>query len=481
MRALVFLSVIPRFLSLVFRELHRESPDLQADAIAIARDHRRVALESGGPWGHISLFSDFLRQHGLDASPNLEYLELMEEQFGQPNLYLFAAADWFAKDYPHNRMLRFLELAFRFMMEEWDRNQPDLVVAEGIDCGLSHALYAIATKRGVPFIVPAPGRFPGRISLIRNPHDRWERAEALMADYLVGGIPADARLQAEQYVHLLRKSDPQITDLVSVDRSQVVRQGDLAYFGEIFQRYFEDCDNYHGSPPWTAIGQRMGRVWRTRWARARYSVPPRGEKYVLFPLHVQPEATTLTLAPFLVDQPSVVENIAKSLPIGHYVYVKEHRYGVGRRPLDEYRRIARIPNARLLGPEAPVRELILGSSAVVTITGTMGLEALIYRKPAVTLGRPFYDASGLSHPVGDMRDLPHVFRQATVHNPLDEERLVTFLAAAFQSSFPGQVGYERVSPREAFSAGNVARFANELRHEMENSKAGRVLATGMQS
>ena len=62
------------------------------------------------------------------------------------------------------------------------------------------------------------------------------------------------------------------------------------------------------------------------------AMPPSGAPYVYVPLHFQPEMTTLVLAPFCVDQIAVIENVAKTLPIDHRLYVKEHKASLGRRP-----------------------------------------------------------------------------------------------------------------------------------------------------
>jgi Capsule polysaccharide biosynthesis protein len=258
-----------------------------------------------------------------------------------------------------------------------------------------------------------------------------------------------------------------------MDRRKLIRAGDWAYFREVRRIYAEDPEDYLSYTPSFVLGQRLGRVFRARFATRHFSRPHhQSDRFVLFPLHVQPEATTLTLAPFLVDQPTLVANIAKSLPVGYLLYVKEHAYAVGRRHLAEYARMAACPNVRLISAEANVHDLVPASAAVATITGTMGLEALIYGRPSITFARPFYVASGLTHEVGDMRELPHVMRRAIFENHPDQERLVTFLAAALDATYPGMIGYEKVSPPEAMSEQNISAVADAFAREIStcNSK-----------
>ena len=51
---------------------------------------------------------------------------------------------------------------------------------------------------------------------------------------------------------------------------------------------------------------------------------PSNEKFLFFPLQVQPERNVDIDAPFYSNQIEVITNIAKALPVGFKLYVKEH-------------------------------------------------------------------------------------------------------------------------------------------------------------
>ena len=53
-----------------------------------------------------------------------------------------------------------------------------------------------------------------------------------------------------------------------------------------------------------------------------YEIPD--TPFIFFPLHLEPERTLLMKAPFYTNQLSLIENIAKSIPIGYKLLVKEH-------------------------------------------------------------------------------------------------------------------------------------------------------------
>ena len=60
---------------------------------------------------------------------------------------------------------------------------------------------------------------------------------------------------------------------------------------------------------------------------------------------------------------------------------------LGRNTFRLLHRLRRRPNVRLVDPYTSTHELIRRSEAVVVISSTVGLEALLYDKPVLTLGR----------------------------------------------------------------------------------------------
>lgn len=106
--------------------------------------------------------------------------------------------------------------------------------------------------------------------------------------------------------------------------------------------------------------------------------------FVFFPLHYQPEATTVPHSGSLADQVQTAKRIASLLPEGHTLVVKEHtttfrpnlqgRHG---RSKAFWRTLAAIPNVVLVDHRASSQNLITTSEAVVTICGTASWEAAI--------------------------------------------------------------------------------------------------------
>jgi hypothetical protein len=183
---------------------------------------------------------------------------------------------------------------------------------------------------------------------------------------------------------------------------------------------------------------------RREWAIRSKQVPgaeiPRigEEPYVYFPLHLNPEASTMVLAPNYVNQEFIVEILAKNIPLSHKLYVKEHPTMYGRRPSGFYKRIGAYPNVRIISPEADSLQLSCHADLVATITGTAGWEAILMDKPVLTFGENFYSRLGFSTPATDLAELGSIIKELIWHWKPDGDRtnrLLLYLTAVYQNSF----------------------------------------------
>ena len=99
-----------------------------------------------------------------------------------------------------------------------------------------------------------------------------------------------------------------------------------------------------------------------------------GEKYIYYPLHINPEYSTQVQGTMWLDQVALIELLAKSIPFDWKVYVKEHpgTLVARTRPLSFYKKLKRIPNVTIVPIDADMHTLIINSQMVAVITGTSG-------------------------------------------------------------------------------------------------------------
>jgi hypothetical protein len=121
------------------------------------------------------------------------------------------------------------------------------------------------------------------------------------------------------------------------------------------------------------------------------------DNYVFFPLHYQPERTSLPEGLFYEDQLMILNLLEKTLPENYMIYVKEHKTqfypfmeGHQGRWKYFYETCLKSERVKLIDVDQEPFGLIDSSKAVVTITGTVGLESLIRKKKVIVFGRAWY-------------------------------------------------------------------------------------------
>lgn len=152
-------------------------------------------------------------------------------------------------------------------------------------------------------------------------------------------------------------------------------------------------------------------------------------KFVYYPMGVDLERNLLIGSPFFNNQTEVIRYIAKSLPPGYKLYVKETPGQSTRqwRSKSEYNEIISIPNVTLIHPTVKNLVMLQNCSLVVTIIGTSGIEAAVYEKPTIVFADVGYRILPSVFRVTDPETLPSLIRKAlnTKVNAIDVDKYFT--------------------------------------------------------
>ncbi len=160
--------------------------------------------------------------------------------------------------------------------------------------------------------------------------------------------------------------------------------------------------------------------------------------FYFYPLHLEPEAVVLYWADGIYsNQVKLIENIASQLPVGVFLYVKDHPHLYGYRDVIDYERLKDIPNVKLIAPKIPGKEIIKYSKGVITLNGTAGFEALLLNKHVITFGKPFYHISSRVYFVKNIKDLRGVLYEIEDMKFEDDDYLYRFVLAYLRSLKPG--------------------------------------------
>ncbi|MDC1200506.1 hypothetical protein N8012_01365 [Pelagibacteraceae bacterium] len=125
------------------------------------------------------------------------------------------------------------------------------------------------------------------------------------------------------------------------------------------------------------------------------------QKYIYFPLHYQPEATTYPFGGIFIDQIRAIKLLAAYFT-NYKIVVKEHpdtfnishlawTKGDYTRNENFYDQISSIKDVIFVDLKKNSLDLIKGASAVATVAGAVGLESLLMGKHTLIFGHPWYE------------------------------------------------------------------------------------------
>lgn len=341
---------------------------------------------------------------------------------------------------------------FRAMEHVFDTHRPDVLVPDIGSETMRTAAHAVALQRGVPTFFLFYTLFPDPLRLYVD----VPQAPIMPREEVVA-IDARQRARVEAFVADFKERGRAIVR----DRHIAVTGSKLKDFARhVAVKATIERDNPYLTPQrhiTHAVGQRV----RRRKVPRLYEDRDPSRPFLYFPLHVTDDFKVKRMTPHCVDQASLIEQVADVLPQGYDLVVKEHPRDVGRNPVAFLERVSSRPNVRLVSASTSSHQLIQDAAAVVVIGSTVGVEALLYGTPVLTLGQPWYSGYGLTVDVDSFRVLPQGVGAVLDFRP-DHEQVLRFLHAAWSRCYPGApAGYDPSEENARTLAATLHRAAQE--------------------
>ena len=307
-----------------------------------------------------------------------------------------------------------------------DRVRPDIVVPEVGSETMRTAAHLVSLQRELTVLFLFYTIFPNPLRLYVNTLHAPIVDESELRE-----LSPDERAEVEGFMaRFIEKNKP-----IRAYRDTKLRFPGWDVIGQRVAITLFDRGNEYKRPGRGFLERRYERL-RGRAARLLYQPLREGRPFVYFPLHVTDDYKIKRVIPHCVDQASLIEQIADSLPHGYDLVLKEHPMSIGRNTLSLLRRLRRIPNVRLVEPYTSSHDLVQRAEAVAVISSTVGLEALMHRKPVLTLGQPFYSGYGVTLDVDSFREIRTKVPELLEFRP-DRERILRFLHAAMRRCYEG--------------------------------------------
>jgi hypothetical protein len=316
---------------------------------------------------------------------------------------------------------------FRALERVFDEVRPDVLVPEVGNETIRVAAHELALARRIPVLFLMYTIFPNPLRLyVDTLH------APIVSQEEVRTLTPEEHDEVESFRHaFIERAQP----IRAYHRWPLEWRRAKLFAGHVRRRLTTDRDNDYLQPA-KLLWRNVAETARGKLAQPFYDDLEPARPFVYFPLHVTDDYKILKIIPHCVDQTSIVEQVADALPVGHDVVLKEHPMSVGRNSLRLLRRLRTRKNVRLVPPRTSTHELIQRAEAVAVISSTVGLEALLYEKPVLTIGQPFYSGFGITLDVDSFRELRTAVPELLRFRP-DPERIRRFLHAAMRACYPG--------------------------------------------
>ena len=416
------------------------------------------------------------------GAPDLDRIKSYEEILGEPTLWGPIIADRrvslgkrcsFYQDYTprfnHDQMLHILEESLFAFEKLFDEVRPDFVVSF-ICVTLGEYLgYLFAKARNIPFLNLRPTRIRNFVTYGERIFEPSERIRSRYQICREQGIDEPWKTEAVDYLaelnHGLAKYEGVIPPSRTPHSKKVNLEGGVQKLFRLMKSEYDihfgrsQSDNHVTSWTKDTFYRRLNNPRRARQMHRKFaSLYVKQEDldnldYVFFPLHTEPEVTLLVYSPWALNQVEFIRNLSQSIPVGMSLVVKEHPASIGKRPLSYYEKLLQIPNVRLADPSLNSRALVENARLIATIAGSIGLEALLRKKPVITYGRTPYDflpdtmirRVGRLDRLGDhVKDLMHQYQ-------CDEDALRCFVSAVMCESAPINLYSNLLSKKDVYT------------------------------
>lgn len=413
-------------------------------------------------------------------------IESFETKWNIPTIATFIYFDrYFRQERNYAKAMRTALLFMEFTDYILSRENP-LWARGNIVSFFGLVLQQACVAHSIPSLKASAARISGRIAFMDETANGALRGWRLLYDRLARGekaVPTEVVAQARAWLKAFRDrpARPLYAEAASKLRfryGQFCRRllhsfllrFDSRYWGDLLSCPLDRKLHFREKIGRAFLVEFLGYELRAIWQRCLWSFsdkPDFEEPFVYLPLQYTPEISTLTHGLRWEDQANLVSNLAKYLPAGLRLYVKDHTSMLGRRSGAFYRQLRKHYNVTLVSPFVSTFELICKSRAVATITSTAGWEAFVLGKPVLVFGEVFFQEFPNVLKLGIDEDTPRKIQAYIDEFEPDETAVENAVIAYFAATSAGETGDIGVDIDRKDADSNAAAFAKACRLQIE--------------
>jgi hypothetical protein len=402
---------------------------------------------------------------------NMNILEKYETKIGKPYLWNAIIADRrlyygskyaYSQDYKsrytYDEMLLILQVALTEIEELFDKIKPDMVVSFICTTLGDYIIYLFAKHREIPILNLRPTRINNFLYAGEHIFEPSGFLKNLYEGFMKTGVDETKLLEeSQQYIKQAYEHTTMYEGVIksSINPPNIKRKEKTVFLIEVYSKLkimFRDSYKYYYGElkhdPHVSgvvepiVYQKIFKPIKAKLMHFRFRNEYVTESdldklnYAFFPLHTEPEVTLSVYSKPYINQIEAIRLISHNLPVGMYLLVKEHPWSVGKRPNSFFEKLLDIPNVRLVSPINTSRDLIKNASLITVISGSIALEAMFLKKPAIVLGlTPFnFLPKTMLRYNEDPTKLGDEIKEILMNYKYDDKALECYVAAIIKSS-----------------------------------------------
>mgnify|MGYP001193353525 CR=1 FL=1 len=384
--------------------------------------------------------------------PDLDYLAKFEDRY-KINIWKLAYSDinfnGFNKytNFKSDDILLIFQKECMFFEKILDDVRPDFLIIRVTDSSDSQLIQQMCISRGIKVLCLGFTRLGSR-GMISTENDMLD------SDLIIDAEKKISVEEIENYSKEYAKQESFFRENFKATKMNWIK-GAIQYLKMIsnpnYQKYYVNSGKNISSVIKTEVSILFKKKLRSTFLEknSKKEISEK-EKFVYFPLQLEPERTLFIPAPYYSNQLEVIKNVARALPVDYKLYVKEHPMQViyGWRDTEFYKNIMNLPNVELIHLNTSNKLLLEKCSLVITITGTLGLEAAYNGKPSIVLSDTIFS------------ELPSVYRLTNYEE----------LPSAIRKSFKTKVNFDDVNLFVGKLVSNSFEFDQELLDVLFNNE-----------
>ena len=379
---------------------------------------------------------DYINFHNVEKDNNI--LEL-NDSLKHLNIWESYYSDYerdihFGKKVDRTIIERKLILLYNFYFDLFSAELPEVIIYENISNSFAFAAFNVSKFFNIKYVGITTARIPGRIYLHQSIFDDSysylnHLNDAIKKTYKIN---PDERLYLDEYLKNFKFHVPDYMKsnnlgletsnfrYLKINKLKYLKSAlfyDLSRIGR--EENLQTNDIFKSSIK--TFFKNLSRKFKVKILKSFYEAPSSEDKFYLYPLHFHPESSTSVIARSFANELQTIQNISFSLPFGSILYVKDHPSAAGFMSMSFYKKIKALPNVKLISHHISSKELIRNSLAIITLTSTVGFEALLLNKKVFLFGKTFYESHPNCEQIMDISNLFKIFSNLKVnfYNPFD--------------------------------------------------------------